>query len=569
MVLNNPYKPGNITLERRKSLIWIFSLVGYGIYTLIVLGVLLVEQIPQLVKVIVVFSYMFIGPIIVLTIWLLAYIWKSNKWPQNEIMFGSHKHFMLLILLMGTCVITWVAYWNTGIDSFWLILANIIYYLTDNIYLASIIYYIGATAITPALVEEFFKSLPCILAFFVVLKRNRNSEQKGKGMLGNELQGFLIGLLIGITFESIETAHYLVFVISSGGDLFDIYIQVAVRSWAPIHVLGGALGGYAAGKAERLRFENNEENLPMSNQIKKFIKRFVPIWLIPVSMHFLWNSSFVWLLIIYMYTNDLELVNLLQFIMLTVLSITTFVLLLVFLRKANKSAQKTERCPETGIIVRSEDVICEAIRQQIPFQRAEPILIKHSYSYCPTCGNPNTGNDRFCRNCGYKLEITAPFKHITQPTKLYSGFTTITFIFTIISAVLLLIFSIGFFGLVVSMYGVRGIFLTFLLTSIEIITGVTMICVSIKLLKLRKNYNGRDSIWGWLIIIFNLIGWIGILIIGGIYFLIVGIIYLLSGSISLAIPFAIIFLFGGVSLSAFLLLSFKDGKQPFQYQRLI
>jgi len=204
---------------------------------------------------------------------------------------------------MGICVVNWAAYWNSGIDEIWLVFAYGIYDITGDLLLASIIYTIGSTAITPALGEEFLKSLPSIVAFFVVIQRDRNSEHKRKGLLGNELGGFLFGMIIGIMFEIIELISYLFFTIYSGGGTFDIYLQVTFRNWAPIHILGGAVGGFAAGRAERLRYERGEENLPMKTQVIKFIKRFTPLWLIPVTIHFLYNSSGVWVYLIVLAIN--------------------------------------------------------------------------------------------------------------------------------------------------------------------------------------------------------------------------------------------------------------------------
>ena len=343
--MKNPYKPADVKLDNRKKIIWLISLFGCGIYAIIVFIVLLLVQIPTWVELIIIYSYMIIAPITIYLLWLLLFVWKTKKWPSSERLVGGRNKYLLILFLMGICVINFAAYWNTGIDYIWYIAAVGVLFFTKDEILASVIYLVGAIAITPAFVEEFLKSFPSILAFFMVLQRNRNSEQKGKGMLGNELNGFLFGMIIGITFEILELISYLISTIVSGGGAFDIYLQVTIRNWAPIHILGGAFGGFAAGRAERLRFEQGEENLPMGNQFIKFLKRFIPLWLIPVSIHFLWNSSSVWI-ILYVYTINAQatlLADILLIIIYIVLGTLSYALLLIFLRRANSIAEKTYR----------------------------------------------------------------------------------------------------------------------------------------------------------------------------------------------------------------------------------
>ncbi|MFX0186471.1 MAG: hypothetical protein ACFE8A_01915 [Candidatus Hodarchaeota archaeon] len=565
MSMKNPYKPANVKLDNRKKIIWLISLFGCGIYAIIVLIVLFFLQIPTWVELIIIYSYMVIGPLTIYTLWLLLFVWKTKKWPMSEKLVGGRTKFLLMLFLMGICVINFAAYWNSGIDYIWYIAAIGVLIFTKDEILASVIYVVGAIAITPAFVEEFLKAFPSILAFFVVLQRNRNSEQKGKGMLGNELNGFLFGMIIGITFEILELISYLISTIVSGGGAFDIYLQVTIRNWAPIHILGGSLGGFAAGRAERLRFERGEENLPMGNQFKKFLKRFIPLWLIPVSIHFLWNSSSVWI-ILYVYSINAQatlLAEILLIIIYIVLGTLSYALLLIFLMRANSIAKKTYRCPETGIIVANEDIVCTTFSDKYTSEYTQ-FSPRSPAKFCVNCGKPVKFNARFCIYCGFNLkQINLP---LVRP-KLYEGFTIALFIITLIVAILFLVYSLVFFILILIIYGMVILIPLVFQTSVQIITIGLMIFAVITLLKLRKDYDGRKSIWGWMILIFNLFGMFGILLIYGIYGMLYGSLALMLGYIYYYMILVVLFLAGAAIIFTFLLLVIINGQQTIQYQR--
>ncbi|MFX1260077.1 MAG: PrsW family glutamic-type intramembrane protease, partial [Promethearchaeota archaeon] len=504
MSINNKYKPAKIKLDTRNKIIWLFSMVACGIYSIIVFLILLSSQIPASVKLITIYSYMVIMPLAIFLLWLLLYIWKIKRWPLSEkVVFGRNK-YLLMSFLMGICVTNFAAYWNTGIMMIWIVTASGVYFFTNNELLTAVIYTVGAIAITPAFVEEFLKSLPSILAFFVVLQRNRDRKQKGKGILGNELNGFLFGIMIGLAFEIVELISYLVMTILSGGNIFDIYTQVAVRSLVPLHIFGGAVGGYAAGRAERLRFERGEENLPMKNQIINFLKRFIPFWLIPVSIHFLWNSSSVWIFL-YVYSinaQNTDLFIILQLIVLSVLGSLIYVLLLIFLRQANKVAKKTYRCPETGIIVANENIVCTSFSDRSSSQNTQ-FSQKRPAKFCTRCGKPIKIGARFCVNCGFTIK---QFNLAPVPQKLYNKYAIIIFVFTLVISIIFLVFSLLIFVLSLLEYGSLALILLFTQTGVELLTIGFIIYAIIILLKIRKNYDGRKSIWGWMILIFNLIG---------------------------------------------------------------
>ncbi len=572
MSSNNPYKPEKIKLALHKKLIWLISMIGCGIYTIIVIFVLLSDQIPISGKLITIISYMIIGPLTIYLLWILFYIWKTKKYPPSEKLISGRNKYLLMLFLMGICVVNFAAYWNSGIGELWFLAANGVYYFTRDEILAVVIYNVGAIGITPALGEEFLKSLPSILAFFIVLQRNRNSEQKGKGMLGNELNGFLFGMIIGITFEIIELISYLGYTILYGGNAFDlyfdIYLQVTIRNWAPIHILGGSIGGFAAGRAERLRFERGEENHPMGSQFIKFLKRFIPLWLIPVSIHFLWNSSSVWILLYVSTINaqgtDLDLI--LEIIVYVVLSSLSFALLLGFLRRANKIAKRTYRCPETGIIVVNEDIICTSFNDSYHSEYTQFSQQKPA-KFCTNCGQPVTINARFCMNCGFNIgQFNSPPITLSPiPTKLYDGLTIALFVISIAAAIIFLIIELIIFVLTLLISGPEILFLLIFQTSISFLTIGLIIYAVIRLLMLIREYDGRKSILYWLILIFNLIGMFGNCLIYGIVGLLYAPIYLST----IIIGLVILFFIGAVTILIFMIFVILKGHQTFQYQKII
>jgi len=571
MLSNNPYKSESLRLESSKVRIWIFFFIVSAIYAIIVLLIITSKDIPNSLLIYTIYSYAIIAPLFTYTIWFLFYHWNAKKWPQNEEMFAKKRQYFLLFVLMGICVITWAAYWNTGIFSIWMAIAIIFFLFTRNELGAAIIYTVGAYAITPALVEEFNKSLPSILAFFVVLQRDGDSEKKRKGMLGNELNGFLIGILIGLMFEAIETASYIVFTVISGGTALDVYLQVTLRNWGPIHILGGALGGYAAGKAERLRFELGEENLPTKLQIKKFIKRFIPIWLIPVSLHFLWNSSGVWIYLIFIAINIQDEGIFLLTIIITQLglAVISYIFLFIFFKRAQKTAEETHRCPETGIITARQGIICTAwsdimIKGEKDLKEERTVVI---YNYCPNCGIAISPAYNFCTNCGINFNQLKQKK--PKPIKLYEGITKALLIISIIMGILFIISSLALFIIILLLAGAVAWALFFTQSIYEFICAIVIIYAAVILLKLKKNYNGKKSIWGWLFLVYNLIGMIGALLFMS-AFILFNILIAIGESQSILIILIILLpsiFFGGSTMLAFLIIMLKKEKQVLHYQR--
>ncbi|HEY0089020.1 MAG TPA: zinc-ribbon domain-containing protein, partial [Candidatus Lokiarchaeia archaeon] len=314
----------------------------------------------------------------------------------------------------------------------------------------------------------------------------------------------------------------------------------------------------------------NEEDTPITSQIVKFIKRFLPFWLVPVTMHFLWNSSSVWIFLYLYLTNNLNevLYLILEIIVIVCLSVMCFLLLLLFLRKANKVAKNTYRCPETGIIVSKEGLICEAITDSFSSESAKSSIesdtkIQH-VKFCPTCGVQVNINQNFCTNCGTSFAfLKRRFSIIRhrRDGRLYNSATKQLIIISIVFSNIFLIFTIGVFVLVALMIGIYSLYYFFALIIFELISGLLLLYASIKLLILRKKYNGSKNVFYWLIIIVNSIGMFGMFLLTGISFIFLGSLILLG--------VGILFIVGSAVILVFLIRGLLKGNQIMQYQREI
>ena len=582
------------SLEKK---IFYLTFLGCAIYSITVLLIIMFTA-SELLIAISLFAYLIISPIIFYGTWCLLYIWKTKKLPERKNIIGSHLEIMLFFFLLGVCVICWAAYWNTGFNLIWLLIANLVFLITDDILLFEVVYIVGASAITPALVEEFLKACPSILAFFVVLQRKRSSDQKGKGIIGNDLHGFLMGIMVGIAFEVLEAMGYVITTILSGGTSFDIYLQSTIRLWAPIHILGGAISGYAVGRAERLRFELGEENLPLKIQIKTFLKRFIPYWLIPVSIHFAWNSSSVWIILIDLALNGE--ITMLTYILLgityTFLATLAFILLILFFKKADKIARDTLYCSETGMIISNQSITyqisdkpeldppeiisktidendtnggikcpnCNFLNQEtfqfcincgINLQQLSGVF------HCPSCGQLPQPNARFCKNCGLDFA-----KYKTSHT-LYHDKTVTLFKFFIAAAILFTIYSVLMLILLVLSLGIAGFALILSQSIAELICAGLIFFSASSLLKLRKNYSGKKSVWVWMFFVFNLIGLTGALLVMGIAAIIASFILWNVLLFILLSNIGIIFLVAGIFFLFRLQHILFDEKQTLHYER--
>ncbi len=552
-----------LKLSPFKKKVWLLSLLGTGLYAVIVYIILSLEQVSFQSKTVIVVSYAFIQPLAFSILCIIGYIWITKKYPQNKELLGGNLKFLGLFFLLGVCVISWAAYWNTSIDTFWYAGAIWNYILTSNEDVALLIYELGSHAITPALVEEFLKALPFILAFFVVLQKNINKEQKNKGMLGNELNGFFIGVIIGLVFECIEGATYAMLTYFSGGSPLDLFLQVTIRIWGPVHILGGGLSGYAAGRAERLRFERGEEHMGTKVQIINFLKRFLPYWFIPVSVHFLWNGTYILIPYLDVIINGrvTGLSSLLSIIIHEVLSVSCFVLLLIFFEKASKVAEKTYHCPITGIIVASEGITCNV--EDISSSQIVEFPKNGFNIHCPNCDQLTRRDFQYCDNCGANLE---QFKYLPE---LYKRKTVIALKISMLTSIIFIVYILVLITLNLEAYEESALPIILFQTITEIISIGLLVISGLNLLRLRREYNGKTSVWAWLFLLLNLIGIVGTFIFHGTELLIERMIfeYFDEYFSPLYSILAAIFLLGGIILLFFLAYLILKEKQALQYQR--
>ncbi len=591
MSISKNAQNSQIKLSSLQKLIWYLSFVGCAIYSITVFLIIMFTT-SEILIIISLFAYVIISPIIFYGLWVLLYFWKTKKLPERKNIIGSHLKIMLFFFLLGVCVICWAAYWNTGIFILWALIATVVFIITGDFFLASVVLAVGTIAISAALVEEFLKASPSILAFFVVLQRNRNSDQKGKGIIGNELNGFLMGVMVGMAFVVLESMGYIITTLISGGSYFAIYYQSTIRLWAPIHILGGAISGYAVGRAERLRFELGEENLPLKIQIKTFLKRFIPYWLIPVSMHFAWNLTAV----ISIFIEFTILNYILLMITYTFLASLAFVLLFLFFKKADKIARDTLYCSETGMIVSNQSITYQISDKPVlePPKIISKIIDENDTTegiqcpncnylnqetfrfcincginiqqlsgafHCPICGQLPQPNARFCKNCGVNFAKYKPSHTLYQDktVTLFKFLIAVAIIFTIFSVILLISFVLAF--------GVAGFLLILSQFIAELICAGLIFFSASTLLKLRKKYNGEKSVWAWMLFVLNLIGLTGALLVMGIATIIAAFIL---GDVLLFLLLSILgifFLHAGIFFLYRLLHILFDEKQTLHYER--
>ncbi len=521
----------DIKLSKRENMALIIFVVAYLIYTGIVACMLFILQLAESTQWLIVLTYAIIAPLVLYIVWFLFCYQKLNKWPFKISFLGGNLTYLMIFLLLGVCVITWAKYWNSGIDPFWLGAALLLYASTENDLAFLLFYYIGSVAVTPALVEEFLKSFPSIIAFFVVFQRKRDARQKNKGLLGNELYGIIMGITIGIVFQVLELILYLIAVISNG-TVLDVFSQVTLRGLAPIHILGGAIGGYAAGRAERIRFEKGEENLPFKKQVFSFIKRFLPFWAIPVLFHFSWNFLQILFSIFYSLTNnsDISFQTMVDVIILVSFSVALFLVLNHFLQKSNKIAIQCNRCPNTNIIVLEKGTICEPI--------SESNLISQNLGqntrYCTNCGTALNITFRFCTNCGFDMAIVdySKSKREFKQRRFVHRFLVLAIIIGILFAIISVI--LNFFILVIDTQSFPVLMFD-LLT--DLAGAFTIIVTSYFLMRNQRRYSGKVNVWCWFLLIFNYIGLMFTCIIFGLGLIETGYVYSILGQdITIILP---------------------------------
>jgi hypothetical protein len=295
---------------------------------------------------------------------LISFIWykysslKLNMYGMSRNPLGGTRLYLKNFLIFGLLIISWAALCNTGLNLFWS-------FLSSN---APVLYSFITTAVSPPIIEEFFKFLPSIIAFFVILKRSRIPEQKGKGLFGNEYVGLIVGIMIGLVFQMLENFTYIVPLVIRSNDTFLILSTTLERTYAPVHIFGGALGGYAIGKAERLRFETNEENSSLGKQIKKCLSIILPLWLLSVLIHFTWNG--VSLLLTYLLPSPSTYLAFLgqialQMFLTGLMSLGVYFILFKFMKTAQRNVSGRLRCPNSNLPILNEQGILDSLLNEV------------------------------------------------------------------------------------------------------------------------------------------------------------------------------------------------------------
>lgn len=558
----------NIRLNLIEKMALILFIILFAIYTLFVAWVIFLSPLNITISTVIGVSYAIIAPTILYFMWFMFCYRKLKKWPNHISFLGGKFSYLLLFFLLGMCVVAWAKYWNSGIDYIWFAAAILVLFITRDVFGANLYYNIGSIAISPPLVEEFLKSFPCIIAFFVVLQRKRNSQQKGKGLLGNELFGLIVGIMIGIAFQILELILYVILILSSNGTIFDIFFQVTLRNWAPIHILGGATGGYAAGRAERIRFEKQEENLPLIKDMFKFIKRFLPFWAIPVLVHFSWNFLQVMISLIFI---TLNITNIWLYIGIDVLLLIIFFficisIITVFFNRANRVTEQSYRCSNTGMFVLEKDLTCEPISESITSSPDESIISStgsaQQQKYCYNCGASLIMGYRFCTNCGAEI----PVLDYTINKKEYNPkkFVHIFLIISMIIGSVFIVVSLIIHGLFLFMKW-EGLFGYLFNISTDIVGALTIVFSAYFLLRNEKRYSGKHNVWCWLLLFFNYIGLMFSCLLMGIGFIISNSLSILIGYGSSLIITIFGFLMIAISGAMLVLIIFFFLKRGTQY----
>ncbi|MHA1147711.1 MAG: zinc ribbon domain-containing protein [Promethearchaeota archaeon] len=575
----------NVKLERGYKRFLVGFFIFLAIYSLIVAGVLFPNFFHITTKYLFFWVYFAFTTLLLYSVWLGFCYWKLKKTQTPNPVLGKHSSYVFFFMLMGVCLIAWASIWNYGFGKVCLGIAIKYYIASNDLEGFYLLYWVGSSAITPALVEEFFKSFPFIICFFVVIKRDRDPRQKGKGLLGNEYYGLLMGIIIGIIFEIMELWLYMAITYSSGGTVIDLFLQCTIRNWTPIHIVGGALGGFATGRAERLRFENGEENSNLRFEIVQFYKRFLPFWMVAVFIHFLWNDLVIWLSYNYTITQSISETAYIggQIVLMIIFSIVCFLIIIVLLEQANRIEEKAIRCPKTNIFTLEKDFICNPILENpIPPQNDQPPQIppptREKNKFCYNCGAEMQKNYRYCPNC--RMDMLPINYTVTSHRRAFSNRYINRFLnFTMILSIIFIISSIISHFLIVVVIGTEVLPVIIFSIFIELIAVFTLFYSSYYLFKsrrsnfTRKPYSGKINVWGWILLYFNYVGLMLSYLIGGIGLIIDGYFYEIaeknSGIIYAAI--GIWFILFGIIMLFFCLYFFihKGGKVFLHYQNRV
>jgi len=255
------------------------------------------------------------------------------------------------------------------------------------------------------LVEEFTKALPNML-FYWSKERSVSTVIKGerKGLLYSEYRGLFFGIMAGAIFTVLETYLY-VFVnlpAFSVTDLFQYWLQVVLRSGAPIHIGGGMLTGYSLGKADRLRINTNSRF--------SSLKTFFPFYILAVLLHLSWNGSSVLFSIIGSGIFIYEIASLGIFV---ILGILVYVIGFKLMKNSLTIAKGFSSCDRCDLKYPSELESCpHCVKDLEVITRMSPEM--DLSKFCESCNEKYPSTDEFCKKCGQELSSVEGFDMVAE-----------------------------------------------------------------------------------------------------------------------------------------------------------
>lgn len=256
--------------------------------------------------------------------------------------------------------------------------------------------------IVAPLVEEFTKALPNMLFYWSkersVSKTDYSLGEK-KGLLYSEYRGLFFGIMAGALFTTLETYLYVFVNLPAFGvtDLFQYWLQVVLRSGAPIHIGGGMLTGYSLGKADRLRTN--------ANSSFSSLKTFFLFYILAVLLHLSWNGSSVLFSIIGSGIFIYEIASLGVFV---ILGILVYVIGFKLMKNSLTIAKGFSSCDRCDLKIPSELAACpHCVKNLEVIKRMSPEM--DLSKFCESCNEKYPSTDEFCKKCGQKLSSVEGF----------------------------------------------------------------------------------------------------------------------------------------------------------------
>jgi RsiW-degrading membrane proteinase PrsW (M82 family) len=258
------------------------------------------------------------------------------------------------------------------------------------------------------LVEEFTKALPNMLFYWSkersVSEVSEINLGERKGLLYSEYRGVFFGIMAGALFTVLETYLYVFINLPAFGvtDLFQYWLQVVLRSGAPIHIGGGMLTGYSLGKADRLRTQTNSSF--------SSLKTFFLFYILAVLLHLTWNGSSVLFSIIGSGIFIYEIASLGVFV---ILGILVYVIGFKLMKNSLDIARDFSSCERCDLKHPSELESCpHCVKNLAVIKRISPEI--DLSKFCESCNETYPSTDEFCKKCGQKLSSVEGFDMVAE-----------------------------------------------------------------------------------------------------------------------------------------------------------